>query len=270
MELKVDERKVYAATGGRPFDAGRPVLVLLHGAGCDHIVWQLPARSFAWHGYSVLAVDLPGHGRSEGPPLATIGELAAWVGRLLDAAGVETATLAGHSMGGSIALEAAALLGARVTRLALIGTAAAIPVGKDLLAAAEKDAPLAYHMMTAWAHGVSAKMGGNPAPGLWMTGGTLALFARNAPGVLHTDLAACAAWASGADAARKLRCPALVVIAGNDFMTPAKAGNELARLIAGSRTVTIPDCGHMLLAEAPDAVLDALGDFLAAEPASAA
>jgi len=104
-------------------------------------------------------------------------------------------------------------------------------------------------------------------PGLWMTGGTLALFARNAPGVLHTDLAACAAWKAGAEAARRVRCPTLVMIAANDIMTPPKAGHELARLIAGSRAVTVADSGHMLVAEAPDAVLDALIDFCA--PASA-
>ncbi len=264
MELKVEARKVYAATGGRPFDAAKPAMVLLHGAGCDHTVWQLPARSFAWHGYSVLAVDLPGHGRSDGPPLTTIAGLAQWVARLLDAAGIATATLAGHSMGAAIAVEAAALLGPRIARVALLAGAAAIPVNRDLLAAAEADPPRAYRMMTAWVHGSGAKLGGNPAPGLWMTGGTFALFARNQPGVLHADLAACAAWSSGPDAARKLSCPALVVIAENDIMTPAKAGQELARLIAGSRPVPLPDCGHMLLAEAPDAVLDALTGFFAA------
>jgi pimeloyl-ACP methyl ester carboxylesterase len=118
-------------------------------------------------------------------------------------------------------------------------------------------------MMTAWAHSSGAKLGGHPVPGLWMTGASLALFARNGPGVLSTDLEACAAWKSGADAARKVRCPALLVIAANDIMTPPKAGQELARLVAGSRSVIIPDCGHMLLAEAPDAVLDALIAFAA-------
>ena len=263
MQLTVDGRKVYAATGGRPFDRALPATLLVHGAGCDHTVWQLPARWFAWHGTSVLAVDLPGHGRSEAPPLASVAELGAWVGRLLDAAGVETAALVGHSMGAAIALEAAAALGPRIVRVALLGTAASIPVHKDLLAAAREEPQRAYQMMTAWAHGVDAKLGGHPVPGLWMTGGTLALFARNAPGVLHTDLAACAAWKSGPEAAGRVRCPTLVMIAANDIMTPPKAGHELARLIAGSRTVTVADCGHMLVAEAPDAVLDALIDFCA-------
>jgi pimeloyl-ACP methyl ester carboxylesterase len=268
MELKVEGRTVHAATGGQPFDAGKPAAIFIHGAGCDHTVWQLPARWFAWHGFSVLAVDLPGHGRSEGAPLAAIADMARWVAGVLDAAGVRKAALIGHSMGGAIALEAAAAFPDRITRLGLIGTAAAVPVHRDLLAAARAEPERAYAMMTAWAHGSAAKLGGNPAPGLWMTGGTMALFARNAPGVLAADLEACSAWRSGPEAAADVRCPALVVIAANDIMTPAKSGRELAGLIAGGSTVTVEDCGHMLLAEAPDAVLDALIGFFA--PAGAA
>ena len=74
MQLTVDGHKVYAATGGRSFEPAKPAVIFLHGAGCDHTVWQLPARWFAWHGSSVLAVDLPGHGRSEGPPLGRIAD----------------------------------------------------------------------------------------------------------------------------------------------------------------------------------------------------
>jgi pimeloyl-ACP methyl ester carboxylesterase len=261
MELKVDGRRVYAATGGRPFDPARPAVLLVHGAGMDHTVWQLPARWLAWHGHAVLAVDLPGHGRSEGPVLGSVPELAQWLGRVMDAAGVERAALVGHSMGGAVALEAAAALPERVTRIALLGTAAAIPVNAALLEAAREAPERAYRMMTAWSHGAAARMGGHPVPGLWMTGGSLALLARNAPGVLHTDLAACAAWSSGADAAARVRCPALVVMAAGDIMTPPRKGAELAGLIPGARTVTLPDCGHMLVAEQPDATLDALIAF---------
>jgi pimeloyl-ACP methyl ester carboxylesterase len=260
MELKVDGRRVYAATGGWAFDPALPAVLFVHGAGMDHTVWQLPARWFAWHGYSVLAVDLPGHGRSEGPALRSVPELAQWLGRVLDAAGVGRAAIVGHSMGGAVALEVAAVPG-RVTHIALLGTAAAIPVNSGLLDAAREAPERAYQMMTAGSHGHAAKMGGHPVPGLWMTGGSLALFRRNAPGVLYADLAACAAWVTGPEAALRVRCPALVVIAANDIMTPARNGAELARLIAGSRGITLPGCGHMLLAEQPDAMLDALIGF---------
>jgi pimeloyl-ACP methyl ester carboxylesterase len=267
MELKVDGRRVYAATGGRPFDPARPAVLLVHGAGMDHTVWQLPARWLAWHGHSVLAVDLPGHGRSEGPVLGSVPELAQWLGRAMDAAGVERAAVVGHSMGGAIALEAAAALPERVTRLALLGTAPAIPVNAALLETAREAPERAYRMMTAWAHGAAAKIGGHPVPGLWMTGGSLALFARNAAGVLASDLAACAEWTSGREAAARVRCPALVVMAAGDIMTPPRNGAELARLITGARTVTLPDCGHMLVAEQPDATLDALIGFFEAAAA---
>ena len=269
MELNVDGRKEYAATGGRAFDAAKPAVLLVHGAGMDHTVWQLPARWLAWHGHSVLAVDLPGHGRSEGPVLGSVPELAQWLGRVMDAAGIERAAVVGHSMGGAIALETAAALPERVTRIALLGTAAAIPVNAALLDTAREAPERAYRMMTAWSHGAAAKMGGHPVPGLWMTGGSLALFARNAPGVLAADLAACAAWTSGPEAAGRVRCPALVILAAGDIMTPPRNGAELARLIAGARTVTLPNCGHMLVAEQPDATLDALiGFFASVEAAS--
>jgi pimeloyl-ACP methyl ester carboxylesterase len=261
MQLRVQGRTVHATNGGRAFASGKPAVVFLHGAGCDHSVWQLPARSFAWHGRSVLAVDLPGHGRSDGPPLGSMLDMVRWLGAVLDAAEVKEAALVGHSMGAAVALEAAAAMPDRVTRIALIGTAAAVPVHRDLLSAAKEEPERAYMMMTAWAHAAAAKLGGNPAPGMWMTGGTLALFARNRPGVLRADLEVCSAWRSGPEAAGKVRCPALVVIAANDVMTPAKAGQELANLIPAARSAVIADCGHMLLAEAPDAVLDALLDF---------
>jgi pimeloyl-ACP methyl ester carboxylesterase len=267
MELKVDGRRVYAATGGRPFDPARPAVLLVHGAGMDHTVWQLPARWLAWHGHSVLAVDLPGHGRSEGPVLGSVPELAQWLGRVMDAAGVGHVAVVGHSMGGAIALEAAAALPERVTSLALLGTAPAIPVNAALLETAREAPERAYQMMATWAHGAAAKMGGHPVPGLWMTGGSLALFARNAAGVLASDLAACAEWTSGREAAARVRCPALVVMAAGDIMTPPRNGAELARLITGARTVTLPDCGHMLVAEQPDATLDALIGFFEAAAA---
>jgi pimeloyl-ACP methyl ester carboxylesterase len=265
MDLNVDGRKVYAATGGRAFDPAKPAVLMVHGAGMDHTVWQLPARWLAWHGHAMLAVDLPGHGRSEGPVLTGVAEMAQWLGRVMDAADVQRAGIVGHSMGGAVALEAAAAFPERVTRIALLGTAAAIPVNSALLEAARETPERAYQMMTAWSHGPAAKMGGHPVPGLWMTGGSLALLARNAPGVLATDLAACAAWSTGPAAAARVRCAALIVLAANDIMTPTRNGAELARLIPGSTTVTIPDCGHMLVAERPDAALDALKGLFAAE-----
>src|SRR5690606_20729020 len=142
-DLTVDGRRVFAATGGASFDPARPAVAMIHGAGMDHTVWSLQARYLAHHGYGVLALDLPGHGRSEGPLLDSIEAMAEWVGRALDAAGTARAALVGHSMGAMVALEAASRLAGRVTHLALIGVAAAMPVHPDLLAASRDNRSLA-------------------------------------------------------------------------------------------------------------------------------
>jgi pimeloyl-ACP methyl ester carboxylesterase len=258
MEVSVDGQRVWAATGGQPFVASKPCIVFLHGAGCDHTTWTLPGRWFAHHGWSVLAPDLPGHGRSGGAPLKTVEAMSHWVDRLVDGLGVGGYALVGHSMGGAIAVEAAARRPDRVSHLALIGTAAAVPVGKALLDTAGSDPAAAFEMMTAWGHGPSARLGGSPTPGLWMSGTTRRTFDQNRPEILAIDLAACAAWETGRAAAAQVGCPTAVIVAAHDLMTPARRGRELAALI-GSATVTeIEQAGHMLLSEAPDACLDAL------------
>jgi pimeloyl-ACP methyl ester carboxylesterase len=88
MKLQVQDREAYAYTGGKPFDPTLPCVVFIHGALNDHSVWTLLARWFAHHGRSVLAVDLPAHSRSAGPPLADVEAAADWVVALLQAAGV--------------------------------------------------------------------------------------------------------------------------------------------------------------------------------------
>src|ERR1700720_523115 len=137
MQLSVNGIDIFVATGGREFDVPQPTIVLLHGAGFDHTTWALHSRWFAHHGYGVLAPDLPGHGRSSGAPLPTIADMADWTAALLDASGASKARLVGHSMGSLIALETAARHPARVSALGLIGTAATMSVGPELLKAAE-------------------------------------------------------------------------------------------------------------------------------------
>src|SRR5579871_5950955 len=195
MQLSVNGVEAFVATGGKPFDTSLPAVVLLHGAGFDHSVWALHSRWFAHHGFAVLAPDLPGHGRSGGKPLPTIADMADWTAALLDAVGAAKARLIGHSMGSLIALETAARHPDKVSALSLIGTAATMTVGPDLLKAAEANDPAAIDMVSIWGLGFSAELGGSLAPGLWMHGSAQRTLQHCAPGVLHSDLAACNAYA---------------------------------------------------------------------------
>jgi len=258
MELQVDEKNVFAATGGKPFDATLPVVVFVHGAGMDHTVWALQTRWFAWHGRSVLAVDLPGHGKSDGPALESIDEIAAWLNRLVDATGAENASLVGHSMGALAALAAAATGGDRISGLALLGVGAEMPVHPDLLAATKSNDPAAWDLIVSWGFGKPAHFGLNRAPGMWMQGGGRSLLARSPDDVLGIDMAACDAYKGALEAAAKVICPTLIICGNRDQMTPPQASAPVADAIKGAQTIVIDGAGHMMMAEKPDETLDAL------------
>lgn len=262
MEITVNQHPVYAYTGGRAFDPQRPVVVFVHGAAHDHSVWSLQSRYLANHGRSVLAVDLPGHGRSAGAALSSIEQLADWLVALLDAAGVASASLVGHSMGSLAAVEAAARHEQRIEKIALIGAAIPMPVSDMLLETARNERARAENMVNIWSHGPRAQMGGNAIPGLWMMGMNRRLMERAAPGILYTDLYACNAYTGGAEVMASVRCPALIIAGSRDQMTPAKAVKAVAESIRGARLVILDGTGHSLLSESPDAVLNALRDFL--------
>ncbi len=264
MEFSVDGCTVFAATGGRPFDPARPAILFVHGAANDHSVWHMPARYFAHHGYAVAALDLPGHGRSGGRPLETVGEMAAWLGRARASLDLERAVLAGHSMGALIALCAAADDPARTDRLILLGPSAAMPVHRELIDAARRNDRKAIDLITYWGLSAASQIGGHRNPGLWMNGGGQRLLERAADGVLATDLAACAAFADGEARARAVAAETLLILGERDMMTPIKGGLALADQIPKARRVALAGCGHMMLAERPNETLDAMRDFLRA------
>lgn len=260
MQLPVNGVETFVATGGREFEVSPPTVVLLHGAGFDHSAWALHSRWFAHHGYGVLAPDLPGHGRSSGAPLRTIAEMADWTAALLEAAGVAKAKLVGHSMGSLIALETAARHPKKASALGLLGTAAAMSVGPDLLKAAEANDHSAVDMVSIWGLGFSAELGGSLAPGLWMHTGAQRVLERCRPGVLFSDLSACNAYQDALAAAATITVPTTLVLGERDMMTPARAGRALAAAVAKSHIVVLAGAGHMMMVERPDEVLAALRD----------
>lgn len=266
MLLKVHGEDAYCYTGGKPFDPALPTAVFIHGAQNDHSVWVLQTRYFAHHGFGVLAVDLPGHGRSTGAPLASVEAMADWLLACLDAAGVRRAILIGHSMGSLIAIEAAARMPGRVAGVALVGTAWPMKVSPALLEASLEREQAAIDMVNIWSHSsLLSQKPSSPGPGFWVMGGGRRLMqhiaSRNASKVFYTDFSACNAYTAGADSASALRCPAMFLLGKRDQMTPPKAASRLIDAIAHAEVNFIEDCGHQLMAEQPDAVLDRLYGF---------
>lgn len=268
MELTIEDQPVFAYTGGPGFSTQAPVVVLIHGAGHDHSVWNLLARRLAHHGFGVLAPDLPGHGRSSGAALSSIEGLAGWIGQLLDATGVARANLVGHSMGSLIALQFAAQAPERVDKLVLIGSVAPMPVARPLLDAARDDRDAAHAMINQWSYSQQSQLGRSASPGLHLPNINLRLMERQASGVLATDLGACNAYQGGLAAAARVAAPTTLICGDRDQMTPQRAARPLLQALAnaqgGARMITLEGAGHAIMAEAPEALAHAVERFLSA------
>ena len=258
MKLTVDGRAVFATTGGTDFDPAKPAVIFLHGAGFDRTGWRLQTRWFAHHGRSVLAVDLPGHGWSEGPALASVAAMADWTANLIDAAGLKNAALVGHSMGALVALDCAARHGDKVRAIGLCGVATEMPVHPEMLESAKANTLKVEELMTFWGIGNALHKGGMVSPGLWLRRESLAVLSGNAPDVIHTDLVACNAYKEAPTRAAEVKCPAVLVLGDGDLMTPTAKGRALGAAIPGAKTVVIPNCGHFMMVERPDETLEAL------------
>ena len=272
MHFEVSGARIYAYNGGRPWRAGQRTAVFIHGVLNDHSVWILQSRYLAHHGWNVLALDLPGHGRSGGEPPTTVERGADFIGELLDAAGVERAALIGHSWGSLMALEAAALLGERISHAALVGTAFPMRVSAALLQAAQEQPLKAIAMINQFSRSTLAPPPSALGPGTWVDGASIALNKRILAGnrevnLLHGGFLACDRYAGGMEAISKLSCPLLFVLGQVDQMTPPKAAQGLidqARSAGKSVQVSMVPVGHHEMNEAPEGTLKALRLFLGA------
>ena len=282
MKFEVEGKAAYAYTGGKTFDPALPLLVFIHGASHDHSVWVLQTRYLAHHGYGVLALDLPGHGRSEGPPLASVAAQADWVLAAIAAARARAfagqdrpapqpaaaAYLVGHSMGSLIALEASSRAhdDTGLAGIVLVGTAVPMKVSDALLAAADNDEAGAFDMINFWSHSGLTHPPGAPGPGFSIFIQNRRLMERQARGVLAVDFRACNDYADGLERARRCPVPALLVLGGRDQMTPVRATRELVAALPVSETVVIGEAGHAIMSEQPARTLAAIRDWLAQRP----
>ncbi len=272
MELTVNNAKTYCYTGGKPFDAAKPTLVFIHGVLNDHSVWILQSRYLANHGYNVLAVDLPGHCRSAGEAPSTVEEAADFVAALLDAAGVQSAALVGHSWGSLIALEAASRLKERVTHLVLVGTAFPMKVSPVLIETSLSDPVKAMNMINVFSRSTLAAPPSALGPGTWVFGAGMALGKRvlasnPAVNVFHRGFVACDRYTNGEQAISEVTCPVLFVLGAQDQMTMAKAAQPLinkAKAAGKAVQVAMLPVGHHQMNETPEETLFAIRDFLKA------
>jgi pimeloyl-ACP methyl ester carboxylesterase len=270
MIITVNNHKTYCYTAGKALDPAKPTVVFIHGVLHDHSVWILQSRYMANHGWNVLAVDLPGHCKSEGEAPASVEEAAAFVAALLDSAGIEKAALVGHSWGSLIALEAASKLKERVTHLVLVGTAFPMKVSTALLDASLNNPMAALKMINVFSRSTLAAPPSALGPGTWVYGSSMALGRRvlasnTQVNVFHRGFKACDDYANGEAAMRQITCPVLFLLGAQDQMTLAKSAQlliETAKNAGKNYQVVSLAVGHHQMTEAPEETLAAIKDFL--------
>ncbi len=276
MFISIQGHTTYCYTGGKPFDPAKPTLVFIHGVLNDHSVWILQTRYFAHHGYNVLAVDLPGHGKSEGNCPKTVEEAAEFVLSLLAAMKIEKAALIGHSWGSLIALHAASIAaerGVNVSHLAMVGTAFPMKVSPALLDASLNEPKKAIEMVNTFSHSSLAPPPSALGPGTWLYGGSRALMRRvlasnTRENVFHIGFNACNSYEGAFLALNRLvagmkyaQSAIIFILGAADQMTIPKAAQGLIDHAPGAKVVKV-NGGHALMTEAPEETLKALANFL--------
>ncbi len=284
MYITVNQQKIYAYSGGKAFDATKPTLVFIHGVLNDHSVWILQTRYFAHHGFNVLAVDLPGHGKSEGNCPKTVEEAAEFVLSLLSEMKVKQAALIGHSWGSLIALHAASIAperGLHISHLAIVGTAYPMKVSPALLDASLNEPMKAIEMVNTFSHSMLAPPPSALGPGTWLYGGSRALMRRvfntamannTRENVFHIGFNACNNYEGAFLALNRVvagiepaQSAIIFILGASDQMTIPKAAQGLIDLALGAKVVKVSG-GHQLMTEAPEETLQALVRWLKQSP----
>ena len=230
-----------------------PPLVLIHGAGGNRLHWPPVVRRLP--GAQVYSLDLPGHGQSPGPAPTSIEDYAdvvlAWMGLNVEREPV----VVGHSMGSAIALSLALHTPDRLAGMALVGSGARLRVHPSILSGSsnEETFPAVVDQIMEWAFSPQAPP-------------RLVQLARRRmlevpPAVLNSDFQACDNFDIMAEL-EGIETPALILCGSQDMLTPLKYSEFLAAHLPKAHLETIPDAGHMVMLEQPQAVAAVLASFL--------
>jgi pimeloyl-ACP methyl ester carboxylesterase len=235
----------------QPVPADKPAVLFVHGAGGTHQHWLYQVRDLPHT--PTYAVDLPGHGRSEGQGFDTVSAYGDWVVAFLDMVAVERVVLVGHSMGGAIAQDVALRYPKRVAGLGLIATGARLRVAPAILDGVLQNPEAAVRLICDWSFGPEVsreivrlgrrQMGETPAE------------------VLHGDFVACDAF-DVMNRLGQIAAPAFVLCGTQDRLTPSKYAVYLRDNIPGATLHLVEGAGHMVMVEQPQAVTKALLAFL--------
>ena len=228
----------------------------MHGSGLTHIVWSLHEQFLATKGYSILSIDLPGHGSSEGPTIKSIEEISEWTEKLKKKLKIKEISFVGHSQGCLVGLEFASRFPKLIKSLILVGGSYELPVNPALIDYADGGDMKSVELMMKWGYeGAKKFIGGNPVQKIINS-------PRQVQEGLAIDLRACNNYKNGLKVLSSIKCPTLCILGEKDKMVPMDKGKEVAKKIKNSQLEILNECGHMIIFEKAFEMREIVKNFL--------
>ena len=256
MIFQLENKNIHASDAGQGIDKKKKTLIFLHGSGLSHIVWSLTEQFFSTKDFNVLSIDLPGHGNSDGPCLDSIEKIADWLERIFKKLNLDNLILVGHSQGCLEILEYASKYKDRLNKLVFVGGSNKMPVHPDLIELAQNGDSDAVKLMMKWGYEGSKKfIGGNPVEKIIQS-------PRDISEILAVDLNACNNYSNGAEAAKTINFPSLLIFGDLDKMVNLETAKKFSGLIKNSTTHVIKGCGHMIMIEKAFEMREKILEFL--------
>jgi pimeloyl-ACP methyl ester carboxylesterase len=240
--------------GNWPLDPDKTTVLFIHGSGGSHKLWKYQVDALAPR-LNTIAVDLPGHGSSEGAGFNRVADYAAAVSTFIDAVEAPRPVPCGLSLGGAIVQQLLIDDRGRFPAGILVGTGARLKVLPAIFEAIEKDFDGFLDILDQYAF--------SPKTSSAVKKPVLKDTARCDHFVTYGDYVAC----NGFDVMGRLteiQAPTLVVTAEDDRMTPPKYGDYLEKQIPGAARKHIMEAGHHMPVEQPEQFNQAVVDFLPA------
>ncbi len=251
--VEVDGRTIHYLTGVSGLVPQRRTIIFVHGAGGNATVWQGQRRGLD-RGINTICLDLPGHGQSPGRGCRTIAEYSHWLVRFIQSLHVSGVVVAGHSMGGAVALETAIGYPDELECLVLVGSGARLRVSSEIFLGLETDFKAAAAQLVRWCYG--------PKSSDKLLKWGLEQLLQEQPEVMLGDFRGCDAF-DRLGQIGNIKQPALVVCGSEDIMTPPKYSKYLADHLQQATLSIIEGAGHMVMVERPGKVNTAIVKFLA-------
>ena len=245
---KLENIEIACWMNTREWLPGRRTLAFIHGSGGDHTAWVYQYGRLK--GLNLAVLELPGHGQSGGKGEDTIAAYVEWAKAAFSAFGIERPVIVGHSLGAAIGLTFAVRYGELISGVVAVGGGARMPVNPLILDGVRKD-PAAVLAMTA-KFAVAKKHRERLS----------AILAERDPNpeVLYGDFLACDRH-DITESLGKIAVPTLIVCGSEDKMTPMASSEYLRDHIPGAALTIIPEAGHMVMMEEPDAFNEVIRTF---------